>query len=48
MELAERYGAYSFPHTVIISAKGELLETLEPGMQTRADLERVLRKYGQI
>jgi thiol-disulfide isomerase/thioredoxin len=46
--LAERYGAVAFPHTAIVSPEGELLATLEPGNQTQAAIEDVLRAHGRL
>jgi thiol-disulfide isomerase/thioredoxin len=45
--LAESYGAFAFPHTVIVSPEGNILESL-PSLQTKADLEAALRKHGRL
>jgi thiol-disulfide isomerase/thioredoxin len=48
LALAESYGAVGFPHTAIVSAEGELLATLEPGMQSQDAIEDALRAHGQL
>jgi len=44
-ELAEAYGAIQFPTHVLVSPEGEILEQLEPGLHTRAELEEVIDRY---
>ena len=44
-ELASRYGAEQFPQHVLISREGAVLERLEPGYHSRAELEAVIAPH---
>src|SRR5262245_24420846 len=44
-ELATRYGADQFPQHVLISADGNVIETLEPGYHSRAELEALIAPH---
>jgi len=44
-ELAERYGAFQFPHQVFVGANGEILEELPPGMHTEDELEAAIARH---
>ena len=44
-ELATRYGADQFPQHVLISPDGNVIETLEPGYHSRAELEALIAPH---
>lgn len=46
-DLAAEYGAYQFPQHVLISRDGTILEQLEPGAHSRADLEALIEPHLQ-